>query len=768
MERIVEFDNLSNYGSMRRFYLGWLDFIKNHFDKNICNLNNFDISCDMNSYENILKSIFLNISMKLAAFEEDQLKFEKEHVNDKVREEYDNLKKYFLNPSVYYNNNPLIVESITTYLSDTYGEDWQLDYSLNLSELFRELLERFDLHEYAYFLSKESYIVRIPKIFEKIIVHTGMSGTSADKFYQLRNCLAHKDYSFGIGGCYTDGKDIELGLRSLFIKFDNGKIYGQISLEELLEIIKMYETFSLLFSGKKYEVLVSKYSEGIYDRKKYSYKFGKFRDDFYDKFDFKPCLFAKSKDDCDGLNALSNYYHNTELGKTLFDCGYPLISSKEEEISLADKISIDKVKKHYFQFIDERFHYEPCVLLAFEENVNKYYRVINNNFGLLSYMERINFFRNFFSDNIFSSNDQFVRRSILNYYIDEYYQKKDLHFNDENRYFGLNDIGCAPILYGEFLLEYLFFNFNFVKEINAKESIKGESIFRYRGICLDNIDLYYYDDNGKVVSTCPYEIKNDKSTARSKKALIEKDITQIIEAILGIANNNDLIIRDEGKRKSKLCEMRKSLNSINRNYDLNKIIKYIAENFVEANGFNVSKVEDLIIKMFRFEYNSSSFTEEELAIKKCLLKQELPKYKTKRYDLSKFDERIVECNFILSKDDSETIYKDCSSFFAHFRNAITHGNIEINYMDSFLDDGSFDYDNIKFTFYDVCPYSNRKKFEIRNISSKRILELLDEYSWLIMNADNKDFIRECNRNDEIKQLVKKVFSNIGNKIELRI
>jgi GDP-D-mannose dehydratase len=68
----------------------------------------------------------------------------------------------------------------------------------------------------------------------------------------------------------------------------------------------------------------------------------------------------------------------------------------------------------------------------------------------------------------------------------------------------------------------------------------------------------------------------------------------------------------------------------------------------------------------------------------------------------------------------------------------------------------------------VCPYSNRKKFEIRNISSKRILELLDEYSWLIMNTDNKDFIRECNRTDEIKQLVKKVFSNIGNKIELKI
>jgi hypothetical protein len=37
-----------------------------------------------------------------------------------------------------------------------------------------------------------------------------------------------------------------------------------------------------------------------------------------------------------------------------------------------------------------------------------------------------------------------------------------------------------------------------------------------------------------------------------------------------------------------------------------------------------------------------------------------------------------------------------------------------------------------------------------------------------MNTDNKDFIRECNRTDEIKQLVKKVFSNIGNKIELKI
>ena len=65
-----------------------------------------------------------------------------------------------------------------------------------------------------------------------------------------------------------------------------------------------------------------KNSEGIYDRKKYSYKFGKFRDDFYDKFDFKPCLFAKSKDDCDGLNALSNYYHNAELKTATLERNY--------------------------------------------------------------------------------------------------------------------------------------------------------------------------------------------------------------------------------------------------------------------------------------------------------------------------------------------------------------------------------------------------------------------------------------------------------------
>ena len=133
-----------------------------------------------------------------------------------------------------------------------------------------------------------------------------------------------------------------------------------------------------------------------------------------------------------------------------------------------------------------------------------------------------------------------------------------------------------------------------------------------------------------------------------------------------------------------------------------------------------------------------------------------------------FNNQLLEINNYLSKDDTETEYKDCSNFLSHLRNAITHGNYIVNYSNAFTSDNSIDYDNISYDFYDIDPNTNKKVFEIRNITSRRLLELLNDYSKLVENTDRPDFIKEISKDNEIIDKAEEFMPNTKNEIKVRL
>ena len=89
---------------------------------------------------------------------------------------------------------------------------------------------------------------------------------------------------------------------------------------------------------------------------------------------------------------------------------------------------------------------------------------------------------------------------------------------------------------------------------------------------------------------------------------------------------------------------------------------------------------------------------------------------------------------------------------ASLRNSITHGFYDIDFSKAFTENGKFNYDEIYFTFYDINPVTNQRVFEIKNISSKRVLQLIRDYSNVILEEAEEKYIKEDDNEKRVKDL----------------
>ncbi len=772
MNKIIEFENLTNYSKMNSFYLEWLSFVKDKLDPDKFDNTDLPISNTMSNYELILKSILINLSMRLTALEEDQLLFEKEHQDDDIRKKYNKLKDMYLNPSKAKEYNELIKD----YLPDTIEKEIEenKDDEEYIDELYEELAY-IDSDNNYYYRSKEEYNVIIPKIFEKINIRSDKveKETDKDKFYQVRNCLAHHEYKIGLSSFNIDQEGIEVGLSNIKIILDNGKIYGEITLEELLELVNIYECFSLLFSNKDFEILCNYRISGEgSNKRKISYKFSEYKTpNDEDPLDVESAMLYAINTDEESMfiDDLGDYYNIDTLAKLLQQAGYTFCEAKEEQLTYEERQLFNKIIEYRNKIVPDRLKTTGTILRETGEVINKYFESINRNKVAFNSTDIIDFFVKFFGKTIYYfAKDRIVSMKPLEYYNSPYYVKFNPLLNgNKNNLIGLSTLTTTPIIYSNFLLEYLFFNINYVKELNAKEAEKGQTIFKYHNLNLDNIDVYNYDTNGNLLNTTPYEIRNKKGVMLEEKFKLEQEVKELIELIINIINLNNEDSKYPNK-VIKLKEVNDKLQVLKDKYNLLEVIDIISNNLENNSNHNKSIIKNTLLKLLNNPYKIEDLSEEEKDIKKLFTKKEREKYNKKTYDLSMFNNQLLEINNYLSKDDTETEYKDCSNFLSHLRNAITHGNYIVNYSNAFTSDNSIDYDNISYDFYDIDPNTNKKVFEIRNITSRRLLELLNDYSKLVENTDRPDFIKDISKDNEIIDKAEEFMPNTKNEIKVRL
>ena len=336
----------------------------------------------------------------------------------------------------------------------------------------------------------------------------------------------------------------------------------------------------------------------------------------------------------------------------------------------------------------------------------------------------------------------------LSYYKNRAYNKYFLlpDENGKNRLLGFEDIATAPVLYTEFLLESLFYNFNFVKETNARE--EGE-IFRYKNIPLNDLDVYFINGD-QLEKKSPFQLRNNKDKIKDKKFLTENEITNYIRIFKNLIMFQDIENRNP-ERESLLNEALNTIEELKEKYNLNDLITFISKNLALKLSYDEEEIKNIFIKLSK-QHKSSELSDFEKAIKKEFVKKEYPNYEKRVYSYYEFSPEIKYYENYLQKEDSETTYEDSSAFMASLRNSITHGFYDIDFSKAFTENGKFNYDEIYFTFYDINPVTNQRVFEIKNISSKRILQLIRDYSNVILEEAEEKYIKEDDNEKRVKDL----------------
>lgn len=733
MEKI-NFQYINNYRKMNQFYEEWLSFIKEQLNVDTFNPQNIELTSNMKSYEFCLKSVLMSLSRRIALLEEGFINFEKNASLERL-DEYNKMKNIIINPSLANKNNENILDEI--------NDQFDLEY-YGIS---------YDDQEKSYFFEgKDHCIIQVPKVFEQIKVYENMQGTDADVFYQLRNCLVHRKFNIELASASISNGEVDIGLENIKINFDNGKVYGVLTLNELLQIVQIYEMFSLIFSNKKFEYLFQQYNED--DKCELNmYKCTPRKHDKsieYEEVQDVICNFPtyfRKYDSYDNFYCLDEELGgNFRLWSLLRIFNYSDITCETKDSEDKHKKMYETIKK-YCQSMWPKYQDTTMYNKLINNVVNRYNCLLNNDVYLYDCEQRISFFKKFFGQQLFDMRD-FKMYTPLNYYKNRAYNKYFVlpDENGKNRLLGFEDIATAPVLYTEFLLESLFYNFNFVKETNARE--EGE-IFRYKNIPLEDLDVYF--TNGEQLEKkSPFQVRNNKDKIKDKKILVENEITNYIRIFKNLVMFQDIENRNPD-RETLLNEAINTLEALKEKYNLNDLITFISRNLAVKLNYDAEEIKNIFIKLSK-QHKASELSDFEKGIKKEFIKKEYPNYEKRVYSYYDFSPEIKYYEDYLKSEDSETTYEDSSAFMASLRNSITHGFYDIDFSKAFNENCKFNYDDIYFTFYDINPVTHQRVFEIRNISSKRVLQLIRNYSNIILDEAEEKYIKEDDNEKKAKDL----------------
>ena len=737
MEKI-DFKYINNYKKMNDFYEEWLTFIREQLNVDTFNPQNIELSSNMKSYEFCLKSILMSLSRRLALLEEGFINFERNASPERL-DEYNKMKNIIINPSSANENNENALDKIE--------DEFDLEY-YGISE---------DDQEKNYFFEGKDYcIIKVPKVFEKIKVYENMQGTDADVFYQLRNCLVHRKFNIELSSAFISDNEINIGLENIKINFDNGKVHGVLTLEDLQQIVQIYEMFSLIFSDKKFEYLFQEYDgEDNYALKMYNCTPRNHDKNIeyemvLDIISNFPIYFRKF-DSYDNLYCLDEELgSNFRLWSLLRIFNYTDITCEDKDSEEKHKKMYEIIKK-YCQSMWPKYEDTTMCNSLINKVINRYNCLLNNDVFLYDCEQRISFFKKFFGQQLFDMRD-FKMYTPLSYYKNRAYNKYFVvpDENGKNRVLGFEDIATSPVLYTEFLLESLFYNFNFVKETNARED--GE-IFRYKNIPLEDLEVYFINGE-QLEKKSPFQLRNNKDKIKANKILVENEIINYIRIFKNLIMFQDTENRNPD-RENLLNEALNTIEELKEKYNINNLITFVSKNLALKLNYDEEELK-LIFKKLSEPHKASELSDFEKAIKKEFVKKEYTNYEKRTYSYYDFSPEIKYYEDYLQKDDSETTYEDSSAFMASLRNSITHGFYDIDFSKAFDENGRFNYDNIYFTFYDINPVTHQRVFEIRNISSKRVLQLIRDYSNIILDEAEEKYIKE----DDNEKRAKKLFEEL--------
>ncbi|MBQ7411121.1 MAG: hypothetical protein IJW20_07055 [Clostridia bacterium] len=508
-------------------------------------------------------------------------------------------------------------------------------------------------------------------VFNKIQVYPGKTGTDADVFFQLRNALAHGNFSCSINKYYFNEQILNWAVNDMVVNIDNGKIHGQITYEELQEILRSYECASDAMGFRKLERFIPVQN------------------------DFEKVVFTATK--CEGqegfcINAPQFIYENYKsvmdedivhefssqqavLGNNTFD-------ASRGEITNHEKQQLEQIKR----FIGE----ERWKNLSAEYK----YRLANDYILSTSHKKT-----------------QSVDRMINGF---RYLGNVD----NERKKFNMEEIYYleAPLFYSNFMIEYAFYCFDYAREINGKEAT---NIFYHENISLDGINVV---NNG----TEPLEKEKKYSTRyREKKERYEKEIKDTLNSISNLVSTNNLENR-RPDREIKNNEAKVEL--IGKKLD--DIYTGLTDRIHIEKGISKDVAYEKIKKYINNTYKMSELSDEDKGFVRSL-NTIINNYKNKTvgYNMSDLDSRLKKVEEKLQYYQEKPYkdkYKDSAVFFTHFRNAIAHGNYTIDYSNA-MRDGFVDYNKILFSFKNVDPTTHATVFEIKNIRGKRLKSLIEDF-----------------------------------------
>lgn len=614
---MIELDKIGDFSAMTQYYEGWIKLF-NRLRPSMSNPKegNSYVSKKMLDPTSMIRSSIMNISLHLLSLEQEQLTAMQDESNPEQKRK--------------------------------------------MKEVQEEIIRQVDS-------------------FKKVMVYPGKTGRDADKFFQFRNILAHSNFTISLKDFEKTKEGIDFGSSNIYIKFDNGKIHGEISYTDLLMLEYSYEIASDVMDFRKPQRYISVIDENTGEIKLKKFEIIASKNKINSELQEKTiCQLEEYREAFDEDQEITK---NLNLKHELFDINY--MSLKEVEVSEED----NKIFKELISFIGEsnwkkmkpQYKYQFLNDYLLNNEHKKTGITIKMLMGLRSY------------NNVDSLNRKF------NLLEQDFYE--------------------GPLYYSNTLLEYAYYCFGYIREINAKEE---SNIFFHRNIPFDGIDMTLHTGEELI------KIKKKSTRLNEQKQRLSDEIKDTLDDMFKVLETNNLSSRepnkDEKNRISKENLKDKKLDGI---YDA------VSEKVAKNKGIGKQEVKEKVKYFLENKYSYSELNSTDREILKDL-KNVIKKFKNNepQYRRSQLNPKLYKIEKELDKvtqNPNLDKYSDSSAVFRSLRNSINHGNFKIDYSKA-LKNGNTDFSKIMFTFRDYNPETKALEFEMKNISAGRLLNLIKDFN----------------------------------------
>lgn len=598
--------------------------------------------------------------------------------------------------------------------------------SLEVSQI-NELTENSEIDEIAVAIG--GY-----ETFEKIFKRNRMEDTNFNR-RQLRNCLAHGDYTFIMNG-RIDNEDASYAInlfdiKELKINLKNSKINCDISLSELMRLVNIYEDLYMDYD-RNVRLRNIYYKRPIKLRNNADVK--KFIDGIT-VAKFSSCTDMSISDNIDEIMKKIA----KEIGiSEKFDYATIEYLEKEKEERNQNKfdVKIDRLDERTKKFVNSYLEYlgfEVTKIMLTHDNL--YNRFIGDILAPEYTQSRINKYANHFM--------LFMQSSFMKQLSGKSQKYFEMVYNQLNQENLIMDMHLGPIIYSNVLLGLANYCFSYVRSIND-EYLKnnGKNLFLYRDIgtsrryqtSLESEPIPIERERYiryKEIAEIQEKIDKNDDRKKLKDVILGKLVTKI--------NCNNLA-NPSKNREEELQKIDALLEGFG-NEKLQKILDILVDKIVEKEPESSTLTKESVqeyLKQLLYEKDGYSYkkdkktdfeeriniNDEKLEVKEkfsILINEYIGKKSTRKVD--ELIPEVIELNSKKEELEKEGKFNDSSEFFRHLRNSIAHGNYTIDYIPAFL---KKDFGKMKFHFEDYDKDRGKTEFYF-DITGTQLLELVERF-----------------------------------------